>query len=307
MGGYGSSYSYNDRSNKSTQSYNISHGREYDMDDIERRERLLHPVNKVLHTEALFPVVIAVDVTGSMKKWPGIIFEKLCVLYNEALLTLPEELKESFEISFAAIGDAYTDSHPLQITDFDKETALDENIKKLFPEGRGGGQTRETYELAAYYYAKHCEMPRALSTTKPIFIFIGDEGYYSRVKKEHIKRYIGDEVGEDLPSEQIFGQLAELFTVYILRIKYPSPIEVNIEGRIQKDWQRALGPEKAIIMEHPERIVDLILGLIAGHVGEFNAFAERISVRQTPEQVQQVLETLSETDKNIIDRLGVKD
>ena len=57
--------------------------------------------------------------------------EKLCILYNEVVFFLPDELKDSFEISFCAIGDAYTDQYPIQVTDFAKGSELDENIKAI--------------------------------------------------------------------------------------------------------------------------------------------------------------------------------
>lgn len=314
MGGYGGSYSFSTSNNtlrKSAVSYNASMGRSYVRDaEWESREKLPPPKNKELHTDAKLPIVIAVDVTGSMRHWPGTIFEKLCVLYNEALVAMPEEYKESFEISFVAVGDAYTDFYPIQVTDFDKEVALDENIKKLFPEGNGGGQTRETYELVAYYYARHCEMPNAEPRAKPLFFYICDEGYYSNVKKDHVEKYFGDEIEEDIPSEDVFDELMEKFRVYALRIAYSRnarQVAEHDEARISKDWKNMIGPENVILMDHPERVVDVILGLIAGHLGEVNAFAERIELRQTPEQVRQVYDTLQPAVQGVIDRLGVDD
>ena len=52
-----------------------------------------------LQTDALYPIVIGIDTTGSMEEWPGIFFEKLPLLYKEAIKYLPE-----CEISFQAIN-----------------------------------------------------------------------------------------------------------------------------------------------------------------------------------------------------------
>ena len=287
MGGYGSSYSYDDDDavvKKSAKSYNIDAGRTY-----ESKAAVPPPVGKHLITEAKFPIVVAVDVTGSMRELPGIIFEKLCILYNEALFFLPDELKESFEISFAAIGDAYSDSAPLQITDFAEGAELDENINSLYPEGGGGGQSRETYELAVYYYLKHCDMPNALSHPKPLLIFVGDEGFYSKINRQHIKDLIGDNLKTDQISKNVFKKLRQKFNVYILRVKYGSG---QSEKRIHKDWQKVLDETNVILMERPRRIVDTILGLLATAVDEFDKFKNRIEIRQTPEQVKQVYSSL---------------
>lgn len=287
MGGYGSSYSYDEDDSvvkKSASSYNIDLGRTY-----EAKTAIPPPQGKVLITEANFPVVVAVDVTGSMRELPGIIFEKLCILYNEALYFLPKDLKDSFEISFAAIGDAYSDRYPLQITDFAEGDELDENIKALYPEGGGGGQTRETYELTSYYYLKHCEMPKALTHPKPLLILVGDEGYYSKLNRQHVKDLIGDDLKTDQVSKNIFKKLQERFNVYILRVRYEGE---KAEERIHRDWIKALGEDKVILMKKPRRIVDTILGIIATCVDEFKKFKDRIEIRQTKEQVEEVYNSL---------------
>ncbi len=292
MGGYGSSYDYStdeDVVKKSAASYNVDYNRDYKPQEVEERKKLPPPKGKVLITKALFPLVIAVDVTGSMRTFPQLIFEKLCILYNEVLYFLPEELKESFEISFAAIGDAYTDIYPLQVTDFAKGFELDKNIKSLYPEGGGGGQARETYELIAYYYSKHCQMPKALKAPRPMLIFIGDEGFYAKINRSHIIYLIGDTPKTDLISNEIFEELKEKFDVYNLRIKYEVD---NSEREIHKTWQDALGSENVIMLHEPRRVVDVILGLIAAKVDRFENFKERIEVRQTPEQIEQVYSTL---------------
>ena len=291
MGGYGDDYDYStdvDVVKKTAKSYNVDHKRDYKPHKIETRKKIPPPINKVLLTKAHFPIVVAVDVTGSMKTLPQLIFEKLCLLYNEVLFFLPEELKESCEISFTAIGDAYTDSYPLQITDFGKGFELDKNIKSLYPEGGGGGQARESYELTAYFYAKHCEMPNILVKPRPLFIFIGDEGFYSKVNRGHIMNLIGDKPKTDLIAKDIFDDLKSKFDVYILRVEYGGDAE---EG-IHKMWKEVLGSERVLMLKEPRRVVDTILGIIAATVDRFDSFKERIQIRQTPEQVDQVYTSL---------------
>lgn len=291
MGGYGSDYSYDEDEKvvkKSAAAYNIDKKRNFD--SKETKTYLPPPKGKVLLTKAKFPLVVALDVTGSMREYPKMIFEKLCILYNEALFFLPPEIKDSFEISFCAIGDAYTDSYPLQVTDFAKAQELDTNIKMLFGEGGGGGQARETYELMAYYYTAHCKMPKASGNPRPMFIFIGDEGYYGRVNRSQIQNLIGDNPETDLISMEIFDDLKTKFDVYMLRIPYEEPPQ---EQQIMKLWLDALGKDRVIMLQDPKRVVDTILGLIAANVDKFDKFKERIEVRQTPEQVDQVFTTLN--------------
>jgi len=42
----------------------------------------------------------------------------------------------------------------------------------MYLEGGGGGQSYESYEYGAYFYAQHCEIPNA---ELPFFFVTGDE------------------------------------------------------------------------------------------------------------------------------------
>ncbi len=289
MGGYGSDYDYGTTDavvKRSAASYNIDKGRKY----TEVKSILPPPKGKVLVTKAKLPLVVAVDVTGSMREFPKIIFEKLCILYNEVLFFLPEDLKNSFEISFAAFGDAYCDQAPLQVTDFASGPQLDLNIQSLYPEGGGGGYARETYELVAYYYAMKCELLNAQVQPRPIFIFVGDEGYYPKVNREHIVNLIGDNPRTDVDSKEVFDLLMKKFSTYILRVEYEYPKNEKI---IHKQWEETLGKERVRVMKDPRRVVDIIIGIVATHIDKFDEFKERIEIRQTQSQVEQVYTTLS--------------
>ncbi len=242
---------------------------------------LAPPTGKEVSTYSPTPLVVAVDVTGSMGKWPSVIFTKLPVLYNEAKMHLPD-----IEISFCAVGDANSDNYPLQVCDFRKGKELESSINSIYPEGGGGAGSKETYELAAYFYAKHCKMPKA---KKALFVFCGDEGFYETIKTNMIKRMTGDDVPQDLDSYEVFKELKDRFEVYNLRVKYS---DENKEKEIQGQWEAALGKQMVLKLDDPNRIVDAIIGLSAIYADDYKAFEKRISIRQTPEQVEQVIKTL---------------
>lgn len=239
------------------------------------------PVGRRVRSESPTPVVVGVDVTGSMGKWPEVIFSKLPVLYNEAKLHLPD-----LDISFCAIGDANSDRFPLQVCDFEKGPALEEGLNTIYPEGGGGAGTKESYELAAYYYARHCDMPNA---KRALFVFCGDEGFYTRIKVNTIKTTTGETPAADVDTVDVFEELKERFDVYILRVPYNGDA---YDQRIEAQWNDALGPQNVLRMTDPARIVDCIIGLAAILADDVDSFSTRISVRQTPAQVKQVLETL---------------
>jgi hypothetical protein len=232
-------------------------------------------------TDSKHPLVIAVDVTGSMDEWPGIIFEKLPLLYGEVKRYLPD-----VEISFAAIGDAFSDSHPLQVCPFGAGKALDDRINALYPEGGGGGTAQESYELAGHYYLTRCDMPKA---TKPILIFTGDEGFYD-LEAKTVSDVLGTP-GVSRPGIEVMKELAKKFDTYILRKRYQNGAS-DEDARIQKQWKEALGDDRVIQIQDPRRIVDCIIGIVSAAAGRFDDYTTRLSQRQTVAQVDTVMKSL---------------
>ncbi|MEW6365339.1 MAG: hypothetical protein AB1714_11985 [Acidobacteriota bacterium] len=283
-GGGGWDYDYSESAlKKSSKEYAEEAKKEGVVREYEGKESrgIPPPVGRTISTDSPTPLVVAVDVTGSMGEWPKIIFEKLPVLYNEAKLHIPD-----VEISFAAIGDANVDNFPLQVCDFRKGKDLEEGINSIFPEGGGGAGTKESYELAAYFYARHCQMKKDAA---PIFVFCGDEGYYETIKAAAVSRMTGDVPAGDLRAGDVFKELLQKFTVYNLRLEYKN---AQKEEEIRQQWEETLGKQMVLKLEDPRRIVDAIIGLVAVAREDIDAFSKRISIRQTPEQVEQVMKTL---------------
>ncbi len=249
---------------------------------------ITYPLDVKLSTESTSPIVVAIDVTGSMQSWPETFFEKLPLLYGEVKRYLPDT-----EISFAAVGDVGFDSYPVQLCEFAKGKSLDKKITSLYPEGGGGGNEKESYELIAYEYAEHCDMPKSKN---PLFFFLGDEGFYDKIPKTRVKEYLGHDIGETVSSMDIMTKLKSQFKVYALRKEYH-----NGESKIRGQWERALGAENVMMMEDPKRVVDCIIGVVANYAGEFGDFTKRLAKRQTKGQVNLVMSSLHHLTQNTID------
>jgi len=91
-----------------------------------------------------------------------------------------------------------------------------------------------------------------------------------------------------ITAREVFQQLNQKFKVYILRCPYSDEIQ---EARIHKQWEDEFG-ERVLLLAHPARVVDCILGILAYEVGKIEDFHARITARQTPVQVASVNKTL---------------
>jgi len=258
------------------------------------------PVGKEIKTNSKLVEILVVDVTGSMHTWPKLIFEKIPTLYNEANVALQglelDKLKKGkkvenlLEMAVIAVGDAYVDNCPIQVVDFSKGPDLINGINKIFPEGGGGSFGRESYELVAYYLDNHCKTPNVPKGAKPVLVFACDEDFYKKIKPDQVKKYIGDDIGQSLDSDDIIKNLTKKFDIYALRPEPEGPNDVYKQAQIH--WESLLGKQKVLKMDDPTRLVDCIIGISAYASDNFQIGEDLLKRRQTPEQVKQVLETL---------------
>lgn len=159
------------------------------------------------------PIAVFFDVTGSMGGIPRVLQAKLPQLHG---LLQRKGYVEDPEILFGAVGDAYSDDFPLQVGQFESDNRMDDTIGNIILEGGGGGGNHESYELAAYYMARHATLDCNKNGRKGYMFIIGDERIYSRVRRHQVEALIGDSLEEDVSTEQIFRELEEKFNVFFL-------------------------------------------------------------------------------------------
>lgn len=262
-------------------------------------------LNRRIVSDTESPVVINLDVTGSNIEFAKIVYDKSPMLYGQ--IEQQGYLKD-FDICFSATGDANSDSCPIQVCDFKKGIDLDTELKKIYLEGRGGGQRCETYELSAYYFAHKCDMPKA---NMPFFFFIADESPYESIDNEFIKDYIGEYIEEDIDSKKAFQDLFKNFheNVFILQNNYNSSDSDTRE--IRKIWKNLIGKthENHIIhIEDEKSIVDLILGTIAMVSGSRSLAtykADMVSRGQTDTRIATVESSLGDISKALVPRVNI--
>jgi len=190
-------------------------------------------------------IVVAMDVTRSRGDDAKVIFQKLPMLMGQIYM---KNYVSDPTISFAAIGDATCgDKAPIQIGQFESDIRLDAVLGNIWLEEGGGGTGQESYELTAYYYARHTELDCNKRGQKGFFFFVGDEGFYPQVAKDQIKAFIGDEVAADIDSAKIFAELQEKYHVFFI---YPRKSwqqrKADIDAEIQQRVEAAGGQYKNV-------------------------------------------------------------
>jgi hypothetical protein len=237
-------------------------------------EKIIDP-SKHVRSESKNPLIIAVDVTGSMADWPFEIFDRLPLLYN----TL-SQYREDLEICFAAIGDAGYDDWPLQVTTFASSYDLEQLLLGIYGEG-GGGDAPESYGLFAHWVNTHVETPNIQEP--PFLILFGDVNMHPKVPKAHLARYLGDEVEQDIDSIKTWQQISETWNIWFLR----RPTGKSGD-HVDSQWGQAIGEQKIFRIQDEQRAVDYAMGIIARAWGHFEDFQDNMRARHDESKVAMV-------------------
>lgn len=235
-------------------------------------------------TSARRPLIIAVDVTGSMGTWPATMFGKLPLLAMRAM----EYLGPDTEISFMAINDGPRGArYPLQVRNFSAGPAMAAEIEALIVEGGGGSNSEESYELAALYACRNVDFTHR--NADPIFIFVADESPYDSCPVARARSMAKVTIPRKMSTRDIYAELKSKYDTYLVYKTYTGS---------RPTWEALVGNDRIADLEDPNRIVDVILGILGTSTDKTDKFKADLEDRQTPAQVNTVYEALRTIHRN---------
>lgn len=216
----------------------------YGVTTRESRDSIDHPRST--------PIVVLFDVTGSMGRVPITVQKRLGDLLG--LLTRGGYVDDP-QIMVGAIGDDQFDVVPLQIGQFESDNRIDEQLRDIYLEGGGGGDKREGYALAAYFLATRVVTDAwDRRGRKGHVFFIGDEMNKDVLYADSVRRFIGDDIGEDRDVADVYRELAQRFHIhYIL----PNLTSYYDDPQIEDHWRAIVG-ERFLKLDNPDGVADLI-------------------------------------------------
>lgn len=246
-------------------------------------------------------VSVLFDVTGSMRLVPQGLQEKLPQLLG---VLMRRGYVEHPQILFGGIGDATCDAVPLQIAQFESDNRLDDHLDNIFLEGGGGGQKTESYELAAYFMARHTHIDCYEKRGHKGYLFlIGDEMNYPAVSKDQVAQHIGGGLQEDIPTEDIYQELMEKYEVFYL---LPQGTSYYGQTEILDHWTNLLGIDRVLQVESLDAICETIamsIGLVEGAVDVDGAVEDLLELGASEEAAKSAAKAttaLTKRDKGSI-------
>lgn len=200
-------------------------------------------------------VVFALDVTGSM----GDIPRELATVHLPGFMkVLTESGVANPQVLFMAVGDAYSDTAPLQVGQFESTAELmDGWLTRSYLEGAGGPYGEESYELALYFLAQHTEMDCAVKRGRRGYAFLtGDEDPYPALSPAVADGILGDRLDEDIPVEEIVAEVQKHYHPFFL---IPNQ---RRRSHCEPRWRGLLG-DHVICLDAPEDTAFAAAGAIA--------------------------------------------
>lgn len=149
------------------------------------------------------PIVVGLDVTGSM----GYLAVKVAKeSLNDLIMKLySTDVIEDPALMCAAYGDCW-DKAPLQVTQFESDIRIAEQLLDLFFENRGSGQVVPT--CLWEFLSRHTNIDAFNKRSQKGFVFtIGDDAF---IRTDHVPETIATVIGDHIPDASVHSILKEV-------------------------------------------------------------------------------------------------
>ena len=167
-----------------------------------------HPLTK--------PVILAVDITGSMGEAGTEVAKSLGVIMTD----LYEKVTD-IQFMTMGIGDFAYDRGPLQVSQFESDIRINEQLDKIWFEFGGGGNQYESYSAAWKFGLDHtkldCYDKRGVKAT---LITTGDETLNPVISKDRWEEVTGEKLQADIETKELYKLASKKFNIYHIHIDH---------------------------------------------------------------------------------------
>lgn len=206
-----------------------------------------------------FPVILALDVTGSMGSAASKVAKALGTIMEDLY---SEKVVPDIEFCIMAIGDLICDDAPIQISQFESDVRIAEQLDKVYFERGGGGNSWESYTAAWYMGTRHCKLDCWNRGKRGVIITMGDEQINPVLHRDKLAFFVGDNNQADIRTKSLYTEAVEKFDIHHISVNDPnsSYSSNNISGKVDYSWKSVIGQNYHVctINELASTITDII-------------------------------------------------
>jgi hypothetical protein len=167
-----------------------------------------------------------------------------------------------------AIGDAFCDRAPLQVSQFETDIRIAEQLKSLYIEEGGGGNAFESYDLPWYFAGRRTSIDCFEKRGKKGYIFtMGDEPPPPQgLASSQLNGIFGGGEQADYTSADMLALAQEKYNVFHVIIEQGSYARTR-PTEVKNAWQKLLG-KKAISLSDANYMTEVILSVMDVNEGK---------------------------------------
>lgn len=219
------------------------------------------------------PVILALDVTGSMGSTAVEIAKKLNVVMTE----LYKNTKD-VEFMIMGIGDLAYDRAPIQASQFESDIRIAEQLDKIYFERGGGGNGYESYTAAWYFALNHTKLDCHNRGKKGLIITMGDEALNPYLPKQTLSIVTGDNLEKDVETTTLYMETIKKFELYHLAVIDRNSCGAHYEKAIGETFGEYLD-NKHLIKINVDSVANTIIKIVTDFAG-----ADMQTTENPPEQ-----------------------
>ena len=255
-------------------------------DEMNIRGKVREARDSEEHPES-FPIIIALDTTGSMGDIPR----------DLVINSLPEIMKAIIEagvphpqLCFVGVGDAYYDKCPIQCGQFESSDELMEKwLKLVYLEGGGGGNGGESYNLAWYFAARHTSIDSFIKRHKKgVLITIGDEPCHKSIAANDIRDLFGDGSEGSVTSTELLNRVRAQWEPYHIQMG-----NTQWDYSVIEDWKKLIGEDHLVVLPREDyKLIPVVTSIICKVYGLNGATEESEASKEPIEEKKETKITL---------------
>jgi hypothetical protein len=164
------------------------------------------------------------------------------------------------------IGDSWHDDAPLQVTQFEADIRIADQLKMIWLEKGGGGNRHEGYHLPWYFAAQHTQLDCFEKRNRKGYLFtVGDEEPPPELLAAHAATIFGDSLQRDLSTRELLTLVSRIYHVFHVVVEEGNHARHHLPAVLDK-WHKLLG-QRVLRLKDYRRLAEVVVSAIEVNEG----------------------------------------